>query len=69
MEKFNKNDDMYSSDDMITRSDRSPYVRDHDYGSVTSYEMNHMDLPVYAVIEYSDTGQIIKEDFTFVTQL
>jgi len=64
MEKFNKNDDMYSSDDMITRSDRSPYVRDHDYGSVTSYEMNHMDLPVYAVIEYSDTGQIIKEDYS-----
>ena len=50
--------------DKIEKEDRSPLVRDHDYGRIKSADIEKTDIPVYATIEYDKNGQIICEDYS-----
>lgn len=47
----------------ITRTDRSPYVRDNNYGDIQANEMQKLDEPVMAKIDYSETNDKIYEDY------
>lgn len=47
----------------ITRADRSPYVRDNNYGDIQANEMQKLDEPVMAKIDYSETNEKIYEDY------
>lgn len=48
----------------IKKEDRSPYVRDDNYGEIQTYEMQKLDEPVMSQIEYSPTTDKIAEDYT-----
>ena len=48
----------------ITKKDRSPLVRDNNYGEVKYTEYDKNDKPVYAVLEYDKIGNLIYSDFT-----
>ena len=49
----------------ITKDERSPLVRDMDFGVVSGIEENKNDVPRFATIEYNrDTNQKIYEDYT-----
>lgn len=57
-------------EEKITKDDRSPLVRDLDYGSVTSIEENKNDVPVYSDIEYNTkTNDIIREDYSALDKM
>lgn len=58
------------SKEKITKDDRSPLVRDLDYGSVTSIEENKNDVPAYSDIEYNPkTNDIIKENYSALDKM
>ncbi len=48
----------------ITKNDRSPYVRDNNYGDISSNELEKIDEPVMSTINYSETTEKIHEDYT-----
>lgn len=54
-----------AKEQIITEKDRSPLVRNMDFGSVSGIEENKNDKPRFATIEYNnDTNQKIYEDYT-----
>ena len=59
-----KNEQLYLDEvEEIKKEDRSPLVRDHDYGKITTYDLHQKDIPVYAEIKYSQDGEIIYENY------
>lgn len=48
----------------ITQEDRSPYVRDNNYGDIQAYGLQKMDEPVMSKIEYSEANEKTFEDYT-----
>lgn len=48
---------------VITQKDRSNYVEQYNYGDVTANGLEKLDLPVKAVIEYDESGNIIYENY------
>lgn len=48
----------------ITKKDRSPLVRDNNYGDVKYTEYDKNDKPVYAVLEYDREGNLIYSDYS-----
>ena len=48
----------------IEQRHRTVLVRDYGFGEVSSYELEYLDKPVYATIEFNDSGNIIHEDYT-----
>lgn len=51
------------TEEKITRVDRSPYVRDNNYGDIKSNELQTKDEPVMAKVEYSEANDKIYEDY------
>ena len=54
----------YNDEEKITHFDRSTLVRDYDYGSISAYNLNYLDVPTFAKIEFDKVGNIIFEDYT-----
>ena len=50
--------------DFKTEKDRSPLVRDYDYGIEESYDKNYLDLPRFAKLSFNDAGELIGEDYS-----
>ena len=48
----------------ITKENRTSLVDEYDYGYVSGYEIGHLDMPVYAKLEYNDNGDLIYEDYS-----
>lgn len=57
-------EDKNLDEEKITKDDRSPLVRDLDYGAITSIEENKNDVPVYSDIEYTKNNDKIREDYS-----
>lgn len=51
------------SEDLITKVDRSPLVRDLDYGQIASIEREKYDETVYSTIEYNQNGTPVFENY------
>jgi len=51
------------TEEKITRADRSPYVRDNNYGDIQAHDLQKMDEPVMSKIEYSPTNDKVFEDY------
>lgn len=51
------------TEEKITKVDRSPYVRDNNYGNIQANELQKMDEPVMSKIEYSSTNGKVFEDY------
>lgn len=51
------------TEEKITRADRSPYVRDNNYGDIQAHDLQKMDEPVMSKIEYSSANEKIFEDY------
>ena len=49
--------------DKITREDRSPFVRDNNYGDIQTNELQKMDEPVMSQIEYSPANEKVYEEY------
>lgn len=49
--------------DYIIEKDRSPLVRDYDYGVEAAYEKQHLDKPRFAKFTFSDSGELISADY------
>lgn len=47
----------------ITKEDRSPYVRDNNYGDIQAYNLQKLDAPVMSEIEYSPSNDIKFENY------
>jgi len=47
----------------ITRTDRSPCVRDNNYGDIQAHDLQKMDEPVTSKIQYSPTNEKVFEDY------
>lgn len=54
--------------DLITKEDRSPLVRDFEYGEQETYETRKLDEPVMANLGFSDNGDLISEDYKELDQ-
>ena len=52
------------TEEKITRADRSPYVRDNNYGDIQGYGLQKMDEPVMSKIEYSPANEKSFEDYS-----
>ena len=50
----------------ITKENRTSLVDEYDYGYVSGYEIGHLDMPVFAKLEYNDNGDLIYEDYSFL---
>ena len=59
----------FDEKEVIKKEDRSPLVRDHDYGRIESINANSRDIPVYAQIEYNSNGNLIFEDYTKLNEV
>lgn len=51
------------TEEKITRADRSPYVRDNNYGNIQTYDLQKMDEPVMSKIEHTPTNEKVFEDY------
>lgn len=51
------------TEEKITRADRSPYVRDNNYGDIQTYDLQKMDEPVMSKIEHTPTNEKVFEDY------
>lgn len=51
------------TEEKITRADRSPYVRDNNYGYIQTYDLQKMDEPVMSKIEHTPTNEKVFEDY------
>lgn len=51
------------TEEKIKREDRSPYVRDNNYGDIQSHDLQKLDEPVMSNIEYSPTNEKVFEDY------
>lgn len=51
------------TEEKITRTDRSPYVRDNDYGDIQVHDLQKIDEPVMSKIEYSPTNEKVYVDY------
>lgn len=51
------------TEEKITRADRSPYVRDNNYGDIQAHDLQRMDEPVMSKIEYSEANEKVFEDY------
>lgn len=51
------------TEEKITRADRSPYVRDNNYGDIQANKLQKMDEPVMSEIKYSPTNDKVFEDY------
>ena len=51
------------TEEKITRADRSPYVRDNNYGDIQANELQKRDEPVMSEVEYSEAGDKVFEDY------
>lgn len=51
-------------EEKITRNDRSPYVRDNNYGDIKGNELQKIDEPVMSKISYSESNEQTFTDFT-----
>lgn len=52
------------TEEKITRSDRSPYVRDNNYGDIQAHDLQKMDEPVMSKIEYTPANEKAFEDYS-----
>lgn len=52
------------TEEKITKEDRSPYVRDNNYGDIQAQNLQKMDKTVMSKIEYSESGDKVFEDYT-----
>ena len=52
------------TEEKITRADRSPYVRDNNYGDIQGYGLQKVDEPVMSKIEYSPANEKSFEDYS-----
>lgn len=50
-------------EEKITKEDRSPYVRDNNYGEIQTFELQKNDEPNMSKIEYSKANEKIYEDY------
>ncbi len=50
-------------EEKITKEDRSPYVKDNNYGDIQAYGLQKLDEPVKSKIEYSATNEKVFEDY------
>lgn len=50
-------------EDKITRKDRSPFVKDNNYGEIQAHGLQQFDKPVASTIEYSTTNEKVFEDY------
>ncbi len=48
----------------ITRADRSPYVRDNNYGDIQAHDLQKMDEPVMSKIKFSPTNEKVFENYS-----
>ena len=51
------------TEEKIRHSDRSPYVRDNNYGDIQSNNLGKIDEPVMSKIEYSDAPEKVFENY------
>lgn len=51
------------TEEKITRADRSPYVRDNNYGDIQAHDLQKMDEPVMSKIEYTPANEKAFEDY------
>ena len=51
------------TEEQITKNDRSPYVRDNNYGDIQANDLQKIDKPVMSEIEYSKTNDKVFEDY------
>lgn len=51
------------TEEKITRENRSPYVRDNNYGDIKTHDLQKKDEPVMSKIEYTPTNEKIFEDY------
>ena len=51
-------------EEKITKSDRSPYVRDNNYGDIKTNELEKIDEPVMSSITYSKSNEKTFEDYS-----
>lgn len=55
--------------DKITSKDRSKRVRDNDFGKIATISAEKIDIPVYAIFEYDNSGQLVYEDYTKLEEI
>ena len=51
------------TEEKITKADRSPYVRDNNYGDIQVHDLQKIDEPVMSKIEYSSSNEKVYEDY------
>lgn len=51
------------TEEKITKADRSPYVRDNNYGDIQTYDLQKKDEPAMSKIEYTPTNDKMFEDY------
>lgn len=51
------------TEEKITKIDRSPYVKDNNYGDIQAHDLQKIDEPVMSKIEYSPANDRVFEDY------